>query len=105
MTSTDICGIQKIQPANEKTKQKWCVTQKESTVYKTTRRNKNKTNNLIQSYRGYRRKIKKTKVSGAGRKDVFKLLWFVFDVINTFMQDVYTLHGTIDIMVSVIVNY
>lgn len=65
-----------------------------------------KINNLIQSYRGYRRKIKTTKVSGAGRKDVFKPSWFAFDAIHTFMQDVYTPHGTVDTMVSVIiVNY
>lgn len=65
---------------------------------------KKKINNLIQSYRGYRRKIKTTKVSGAGRKDVFKPSWFAFDAINTFMQDVYTPHGTTDTMVSVIAN-
>jgi len=60
-----------------------------------------KLSNLLQSYRGCRRKVKSSMVTGSGRNDVYKPSWFAFDSLNQFMQDVYCPYKTVDTIVSI----
>lgn len=55
--------------------------------------------NLFQA-RNCRRKIKNSKLSGAGTSSVYKPAWFAYEALHKFMENVYTPHGVTETMVS-----
>lgn len=48
---------------------------------------KTKKTNLFSSYRNYKSKIKKSEKSGAGADDVYKPIWFGYNIIDSMIGD------------------
>lgn len=57
---------------------------------------KTKWKNVIQSYRGYRRRIMKRKNLNAGKTDLYIPSWFAYDVLDSFLHDTYTPASAVD---------
>lgn len=50
---------------------------------------KKKRDSLMATYRGHLRKIKNSSKSGAGSNEVYKPVWFAFDLMNSFLEQLY----------------
>ncbi|XP_023288150.1 uncharacterized protein LOC105696010 [Orussus abietinus] len=50
---------------------------------------KKKKENLFQTYRNYKRKINRSKVSGSRVQDVYKPVWSLYSLLDDFLHDVY----------------
>ncbi|XP_077286545.1 uncharacterized protein LOC143911526 [Arctopsyche grandis] len=48
---------------------------------------KKKKDSLMSSYRGYKKKVKDSIHSGAGSSEVYKPIWFAYDVIGSFLGE------------------
>lgn len=59
-----------------------------------------KFSHLLQTYRACRRKMKSLKGSGTGKRDGYKPMWFAYDSIHQFMEDVYMPYGASETMVN-----
>lgn len=61
---------------------------------------RNKKTSLFASYRGYKNKVKKSENSGAGVDDVYKPIWFAYEIIDSFFGDTTTCKKTINTVSS-----
>lgn len=61
---------------------------------------KNKKTSLFASYRGYKNKVKKSENSGAGVDDVYKPIWFAYEIIDSFFGDTTKCKKTINTVSS-----
>lgn len=50
---------------------------------------KKKRDSMMATYRGHLRKIKNSQKSGAGAEAVYRPIWFAFDLMNSFLQQLY----------------
>lgn len=57
---------------------------------------KKKKDSLMATYRGHLRKIKNSLQSGAGCEEVHKPIWFAFDLMNSFLGNLYKCKNTIN---------
>lgn len=65
-------------------------------MYLTASELKTKWKNVVQSYRGYRRRIIKRKNSVVGKTDLYIPSWFAYDILDSFLHDTYTPASTVD---------
>lgn len=57
---------------------------------------KRKRDSLLSSYRSYKTKVKKSLSSGAGADDVYKPVWFAYELMDAFLSDTTKCNKTIN---------
>lgn len=48
---------------------------------------KKKKDSLMSSYRTYRKKVRDSQRSGAGTSEIYKPIWFAFEMMDSFMGE------------------
>lgn len=57
---------------------------------------KKKKDSLMATFRGQVRKIKKSEQSGAGINEVYKPVWFAFDLMQSFLGPIFECRATVN---------
>lgn len=50
---------------------------------------KKKKDSLMSMYRGYKTKVRKSEISGAGASEVFSPSWFAYEFMDSFLSGIY----------------